>query len=162
MLQIGRVEPNEPSLAELLDEFIAEMSDLYGLDPKEWFGWTDLPAGTDYLLLLDDGTAIGCAALMPFAHSVPEAGQYEAEMKRLYVVPSARGRGHARRLLDALDELARERGYRTLYLETGDRQQAAAGLYLTSGWQPVERYGPWVDNPESLCFQREVPGTDDA
>ena len=44
-----------------------------------------------------------------------------AEIKRMYVVPEARGRGVARALLAALEDAARELGYEVVRLDTGAR-----------------------------------------
>ena len=42
----------------------------------------------------------------------------------------------SRRVLDELESLAAERGYRQLWLSTGPRQPEALALYLATGWTP--------------------------
>ncbi|MGY1740416.1 MULTISPECIES: GNAT family N-acetyltransferase [unclassified Blastococcus] len=90
------------------------------------------------------GTAIGCGALRPL-----EPGA--AELKRMYVVPAARGRGVSRQLLAALEAAARDRGWTTLRLETGPRQPEAIGLYESAGYRPVGAFGVYVDEPDAGC-----------
>ena len=68
-----------------------------------------------------DGTAIGCGALRRIADGI-------GELKRMYVVPAARGQGVAKALLAALEDEARRRGWGTLRLETGPRQPEAIAL----------------------------------
>ena len=63
------------------------------------------------------------------------------ELKRMYVVPAARGRGLGRRVLEELEAEARALGYASLVLESGDRQDAALRLYATAGVMSGSRAG---------------------
>ncbi|WP_253891314.1 GNAT family N-acetyltransferase [Actinokineospora diospyrosa] len=72
-----------------------------------------------------------------------------AEMKRLYVNPTARGRGLARAVLAELERTAVERGLRRLILETGTKQPEAIELYLTSGYAPIPPFGHYADSPNA-------------
>ncbi|WP_299952979.1 GNAT family N-acetyltransferase [uncultured Modestobacter sp.] len=111
------------------------------------------PSAADVAVVLlardDDGTPIGCGALRPLTADT-------AELKRMYVVPAARGRGVSRLLLTALEAAAVGRGWRTLLLETGPRQPEAVGLYTSAGYRSVPAFGHYVDDPFSLCFAREL------
>ena len=78
-------------------------------------------------------------------------------MKRMYVRPAYRGRGIARQLLSALEELAFQQGHSVLRLETGSYLPAAIGLYTSGGYQPIPVYGEYVDNPYSVCFAKRLP-----
>ena len=100
----------------------------------------------------DDGTPLGCGALRTLGNGV-------AEVKRMYVVPAARGRRVSRAVLAALEVRARERGWTTLRLETGPRQPEAIGLYVSAGFGPIEAFGAYVGGPDaehSLFFERTV------
>ena len=79
-----------------------------------------------------------------------------AEIRRMYVAPAARGRGLSRLVLAALEDEARELGYSFIRLETGDRQPEAVKLYASSAFEPIPRYGPFVDDPRSLCFEKRL------
>jgi len=70
-----------------------------------------------------------------------------AEVKRMYVVPSARRAGHARVVLTHLEETAREAGADVMVLETGVRQPEALGLYRAAGYLPVEGFGFYKEFP---------------
>ena len=65
----------------------------------------------------------------------------DAEIKRMYVVASHRGRGIARAVLAELERAAAAAGRRRMVLETGDRQPEAVALYTSSGYRPVDRFG---------------------
>jgi GNAT superfamily N-acetyltransferase len=79
-----------------------------------------------------------------------------AEVRRMYVAPAARGRGLSRRLLGALEEEARALGYKAVRLETGERQPEAIGLYSAAGYERIPRYGPYVDDERSVCFEKRL------
>jgi GNAT superfamily N-acetyltransferase len=71
---------------------------------------------------------------------VKDLGDGACEIKRMYVVPAARGRGVARELLAALEDAARARGYALARLDTGPRQPHAERIYRDSGYRPVGNY----------------------
>lgn len=79
-----------------------------------------------------------------------------AEIRRMYVAPAARGRGLSRLLLTALENEARRLGYDFVRLETGEHQPEAIRLYASSGFEPIPRYGPFVGDPRSVCFEKRL------
>lgn len=64
-----------------------------------------------------------------------------AEIKRMYVVSSARGRGLARQMLSHLEVTARAAGADALILETGLVQPDAIGLYRSGGFTDIPDFG---------------------
>ena len=99
------------------------------------------PSAADVSVVLvarePDGTVLGCGALRHLGDDV-------AELKRMYVVPEARGRGVSKAVLAGLEEAAAERGWSTLRLETGPRQPEAIGLYERAGYRPIAAFGAYV------------------
>jgi GNAT superfamily N-acetyltransferase len=79
-----------------------------------------------------------------------------AEVKRMYVVPAARGRGWARRLLAALEASARDAGADVMVLETGTAQPEAIALYESSGYVPVDGFGYYRDSPTVRYFGKPL------
>jgi GNAT superfamily N-acetyltransferase len=80
------------------------------------------------------------------------------EVKRMYVVPTARRRGVSRRLLTGLEARAADLGYERLLLETGTPQPEAIALYESAGWDRIAPYGHWKDSPSSVCFGKDLAG----
>jgi GNAT superfamily N-acetyltransferase len=105
-----------------------------------------------YLLAWRDGVAVGSAALRPI-------DEFTAEVRRLYVAPAVRREGVARLLLARIEAEARSFGYRLLRLETGDRQHAALALYEKCGWTRIAPFGPYRDDPTSVCFEKPLTTT---
>jgi GNAT superfamily N-acetyltransferase len=80
-----------------------------------------------------------------------------AEVKRMYVRPSARGQGHARRILRRLEETARASGIEAIVLETGLLQPEAIALYESAGYTPIPAFGHYRDSPINRCFGKSLP-----
>ncbi len=78
------------------------------------------------------------------------------EVKRLYVEPAHRGRGHARTAMRALHERAVAAGLDRLVLETGTLQPESIDLYLSLGYVPIESYGHYAGQPLSRCFALDL------
>ena len=90
----------------------------------------------------DDGEPLGCGGLR-------QRDDSEAEIKRMFVAPEARGQGVARRLLEALEDAARDLGYTVVRLDTGPRQPHAQALYEATGYAVVPNFN---DNPVATFF----------
>ena len=103
-----------------------------------------------YLVGVVDGHAVTCGGLQTLD---PET----AEIKRMYVRPAQRGRGLARQLLGALEELAFLSEHRIVRLETGSYLPAAIRLYASSGYSEIPVYGEYAGNPYSVCFEKRLP-----
>jgi ribosomal protein S18 acetylase RimI-like enzyme len=67
-----------------------------------------------------------------------------AYLKRMWISPDVRGLGLGKRLLRALEDLARETGCRTALLETNKSLVEAQHLYRESGYREV---APFNDEP---------------
>jgi GNAT superfamily N-acetyltransferase len=96
-----------------------------------------------------EGVPIGCGGLRPLT-----AGG--AEIKRMYVAPSARGTGVSTAILRALEEEARALGHVQLLLETGDGQPDAIRFYEREGYLRVPNFGVYAGSAISLCYARDL------
>jgi GNAT superfamily N-acetyltransferase len=79
------------------------------------------------------------------------------EIKRMFVVPRCRGRGLARVVLARLEEVAAEIGATSVVLETGLKQPEAMALYASSGYERVEGFGHYRDEPLSASYGKLLP-----
>jgi putative acetyltransferase len=142
---------DDPAGTELRAAQRAELDARYGGDDHEP---GRAPSAEDIDLFLvavgrDDGRAIGCGALRQLDPS-------SVEIKRMYVVPGARGTGVAIGLLRALEAAAVERGWATVRLETGTPQPDAQRFYEREGYRQIPLFGTYVGSPLSVCYERRL------
>jgi GNAT superfamily N-acetyltransferase len=101
-----------------------------------------------------DGVPAGTAAWRTL-------GGGRAEMKRVYVEQAFRRRGLAQVVVAALEESARRAGYRSVVLNSGDRQPEALALYEALGYTPVPGYGIYAEGAGAVFLGRELGGEEE-
>ncbi|MEU4547023.1 GNAT family N-acetyltransferase [Nonomuraea dietziae] len=146
-MRITSETSESPQVVELCAEQQAELAwrqrDVVDDTPKH------LDPRISFLLMRSDEQAAGCVGLQPLEPAV-------GEVKRMYVRPGFRGRGLSRTLLAEVEKLAAERGMHTLRLETGRLFEEAIGLYTSSGYTSIPRFGDYADCAESVCFEKHL------
>jgi drug/metabolite transporter (DMT)-like permease/GNAT superfamily N-acetyltransferase len=137
--------------AEEIDErFVARPACRVETVPDEYVE----PAGT-FLVAYEGDRAIACGGI----RALPDGA---AELKRMYVVPDARGRGVGRLLLERLENEARRLGYRRLRLDTATSLREAQALYRSAGFREIPDYNGnpaatyWFE--KDLVEEAEAPG----
>jgi GNAT superfamily N-acetyltransferase len=100
------------------------------------------------LLVKNEQEAVGCVGVRRWQGDI-------AELKRMYLQPSARGLGLGRKLLEAALERARWLGYRSIRLDTLPAMEAAIALYREFGFSDIP---PYRDNPfeETICLEKTL------
>jgi putative acetyltransferase len=136
-------------IRELSEDIVRRYAEL-GQDGSGSFSPNDvLVPRSAFLVARLEGQPVGCAALRPLDAEA-------AEVKRMYVAPSARRKGVGRQLLAELERLAGGFGYRILRLETGNRQPEAVALYESCGYCRIPAFGKYIGNPVSICYEKAV------
>jgi GNAT superfamily N-acetyltransferase len=105
--------------------------------------------GARYLVAVMGGDAVACGAIKALDIDT-------AELTRMYVRPAYRGLGIAKHMLAALEDLAAGRGHTLLRLESGVYLPEAIALYLGGGYRPIPRFGQYVRNAYSRCFEKRL------
>lgn len=132
------LDPGHPDAAHCLRSYAAELQKIFegGFDPAHSLlpdpGELRAPRGL-FLVARLHGEPVGCAGL-----KLPAGAP--AEIKRLWVRPSARGLGLARRLLSELEEHAARHGRDLVRLDTNKALEAATRLYRDSGYTEVPAF----------------------
>ena len=144
-----------PLLAGLRQEYHRDYGPEVAAEMDRYSPIEFLPPGGAFLVVEEDGMTVAGGALRRLGDGV-------GEIKRMWTAPGHRGRGHARRVLTALEQAAARRGYHTLRLETGNLQLAAIALYTSASYSEIEPYGRYYrDHPRCVCFEKRLDVRDD-
>lgn len=112
----------------------------------------------------DSNSAIllGCGALRTFpdgikghdGRPVADAG----EVRAMYTLPTARGRGVGAQILRRIELVAKEAGLHRLYLETGllEGYAPARSLYAKAGFVECAPFGRYSEHPDLFCMLKEL------
>ncbi|MGN9775250.1 GNAT family N-acetyltransferase [Micromonospora sp. H33] len=131
---------SDPELAALVAAWQRELRD------SGWAGPPDgAPEDLRFLVAVLGGRAVACGGLRALDDGT-------GELHRLYVRPAYRGRGIARQLLVALEEMAFRSGHALVRLRTGVQ---LATFYATCGYQRIPGYGE--PDPYTVCFAKRLP-----
>lgn len=151
-IAVEEADPQSEPARACLGEYYAELSRRFeggfdvalSRDPEA--GDMRRPRGT-FLVAMSDTLPVGCVALKG-------NGSETGEVKRLWVAPSSRGLGLAKRLMTAVEEAARSLSMETLRLDTNSALPEAQKLYATTGWRRIERFN---DDPyPDLFFEKSL------
>ena len=147
---INAADPRTDDARRLVGELDDYLATLY---PPETNILLDIEALADprmrIFLLHLDGEPVGCGGI--WLHD-----DY-AEVKRFYVIPSARGMGLARAIMARLDDEARAVGMKIIRLEVGVSQPAALGLYHALGYIQRGPFGDYpTDDPRSVFMEKAL------
>ncbi|MEO7328465.1 MAG: GNAT family N-acetyltransferase [Minicystis sp.] len=152
MISLRKVALSSPEAQALIGTLDAELSGRYPEEGSTYFRLDEdevAPGRGVFLVAFRGDEPVACGAVRKLdAHS--------AELKRMYVVPAARGLGLGRQMLAALEIEAAALGVTTLLLETGTRNHEALSLYAQQGYARVPAFGEYVSSPFSVCMGKAV------
>jgi putative acetyltransferase len=148
---ITRERPDTPDAISLITELETHLAAHYPSESRHGFSVEKLLAqDVAFFLLRTDGVPASCGGI----HLV--GGEY-GEIKRMYVRPEFRGSGFGKLILNHLAEYAQDHHITLLRLETGIYQREAIGLYERLGFYRIPPFGPYTDDPLSLCYEKRLP-----
>jgi GNAT superfamily N-acetyltransferase len=152
-VHIRRSTLASPDAARLIAALNAELTTMFPEPGAAHFSLSDaqvVGGGGAFLVAYLDDVAVGCGA-------VRRLDETTAEIKRMYVDPSVRGRGIGRAMVEALEREARLVGVTTIVLETGTRLASAIKLYEAMGYAHIPLFGEYLSSPNtSLCFGKSL------
>jgi putative acetyltransferase len=141
---------DQPEVHALLRQSDAYHAALYPAESNHLVDVATLSApNVRFLVARRGGIAVGCGALILGVDG-------DAELKRMFVVPEARGQRIGSRILDALEAVAKAENVRIIRLETGVRQPESLALYRRHGYTERGPFGSYQRDPLSTFFEKWI------
>jgi N-acetylglutamate synthase-like GNAT family acetyltransferase len=148
-MKIIATHPDVSDALLLMDELSKSLESITGSTGRNSFNLKDVyvPRSLFVVAYGEDGEAIGCGAIRPINEDV-------AEVKRMFAKTKAVGVGTA--ILHYLEIEAKKMGYSALWLETRLINKQAVSFYESRGYHHISNYGKYVNNPEAVCFEKNI------
>lgn len=135
-------------LCHELDDFLNEL--VGGEENRaEYVSYNKLDDIHDVVVAYDDDIPVGSASFKKYDDEC-------AEVKRVFVKKEYRGRGISKDLMNALEERARENGFKYFILESGEPLVSAMALYRKIGYKVIPNYGQYIDMEKSVCMKKTL------
>jgi DNA-binding MarR family transcriptional regulator/GNAT superfamily N-acetyltransferase len=138
LVEVGIEDPTSTAARFCIESYFDELDTRFdsGFDPRRTnspdFAELTEPVGLLLVARLRE-EPVGCGALK-------FDGADRADIKRMWVAPTARGLGIGRRLLTELEDRARERGMCVVQLETNKTLREAISLYRSAGYVEIDAF----------------------
>lgn len=155
-LRFVAVRQDDPLAEPLLAQLTVEYATRYGATQRAVSSWLrGYPA--DEFAAPHGGLLIGLLGDQPVTGGAfRRFDESTAELKRIWTDSRHRRQGHAKALLAALEAEIVARGYRRVYLTTGDRQPEAEALYLSCGYDRLAKPLPAEGEVYPMAFAKEL------
>ena len=148
-MEIRRTDSTDPDFRTLVRLLDGDLAARDGEENAFYSQFNKIDVIRHAVVISENGRPYACGAMKEF-------DQDSVEIKRMYTSPENRGKGLAKLVLHALENWAKDLGYRSCVLETGKRQPEAIALYTSQGYTLVENYGQYAGVENSVCFRKDL------
>jgi GNAT superfamily N-acetyltransferase len=118
-------------------------------DQATYDQYNNVPDIDTAVLLYTDDLPVACGCFKEFYRNT-------IEIKRMFVQKAYRRKGFSKKIIDALERWAMEKGYQYAVLETSIHFAAARNLYQTNGYNIITNYPPYENLLESVCMKKTL------
>lgn len=147
-IQIIETEPTDIEVIPLIEELSAELGKRFGDTGKNSFQvWNEESPKSIFVKASLTNEVVGCGAIRPISNDI-------AELKRMFSKYSRKGIG--KKVLDYLENKAKELEYKEIWLETRKLNQEACAFYLKNGYKEIPNFGKYVGNEKAICFGKII------
>jgi len=129
MIDFVRVDSKNEDFINLVAQLDSDLANRDGDEDHAFYNQFNSISNIKYAIVLYENTKpIACGAIKHFDEET-------IEVKRMYTLPSHRGKG---------------------VLETGKKQPEALALYKKCNYEVTENYGQYIGISNSVCFKKRL------
>ena len=137
--------PGFQKLTALFDEYLVDIDG----EEKDFFAQYNQIYIDNVILCYHNEIVVGCGAFKKSENQV-------AEIKRMFVPIENRGKGIALKILNELEQWAKELNHTSCILETSFKLEHAIALYKKTGYEITENYGQYIGVKSSICMKKII------
>lgn len=149
MIKILKTSSGNPDFIDLVKLLDADTKGRDGEDHSFHVEYNKIDILKYVLIAYLNDAPVGCGAIKNYDETT-------MEIKRMYVLPEARGNGIASKVLAKLEKWAKELSFNRCILETGKMYPEARALYHKSGYRIIANYDQYVGIENSMCFEKSI------
>lgn len=147
-IQIIETAPTDIEVIPLIEELSAALGKRFGDTGKNSFQeWNEESPKSVFVKASLINEVVGCGAIRPISNDI-------AELKRMFSKYNRKGIGE--KVLNYLENKAKELEYKAIWLETRKLNQEACAFYLKNGYKEIANYGKYVGNEKAICFGKSL------
>lgn len=147
-LQVIETQPTDIEVEPLIEFLSIELGQRFGDTGKNSFQeWDEECQKSIFVKAILENEAVGCGAIRPITNEI-------AELKRMYSKYNRKGIG--KKVLDYLENKAKELGYKEIWLETRKLNQEACAFYLKCNYKQIPNFGKYIGNEKAICFGKII------
>lgn len=149
MFTVKRTDSDNHDFIELVKHLDADLAERDGSEHSFYAQFNKIDKIKHVVVAYEEDRPVGCGAIKEYELGV-------MEVKRMYTLPTHRGKGIASRILTELEKWAAELKYKTCILETGKKQPEAIALYKKNRYYIIPNYGQYAEVENSVCFEKRI------
>jgi len=148
-MHLVKTNSENPDFIHLVQQLDAYLKIMDGEEHDFYNQFNNIDVLKNTIVAYIDNVPVGCGAFKEYNTS-------SVEIKRMYTNTKSRGQGVATKIVQALEDWAKQLGYKKCILETGKRQTEAVAFYKKNNYKIITNYGQYANIENSLCFEKEL------
>jgi putative acetyltransferase len=148
-LMIKRTNSNDPDFQLLVSHLDDELWNELNEDQATYDQYNKVPGLPTVVVIYSDNKPVSCGCFKQYLDDT-------VEIKRMFVEKEYRGKGLSKRILNELEQWAKESGFQFAVLETSVHFTTAQSLYTKAGYNVIENYDQYAGLEESVCMRKEL------